>query len=225
VCGRYVLASPGAVIAEYFRLAEVPDYAPRYNIAPTQMALVVRETPDGAREAAWLRWGLVPSWAKDPAIGSRMINARTEGLADKPAYRAAFRRRRCLVPADGFYEWRPVAGSRRKQPYLVRLASGAPLALAGLWERWRSTAGDAIETFTIVTTAADGALKALHDRMPVAIAPADQDEWLASPNPSALLASRADEPLEIVPVGTRVNDVANDDPTLIAPLADEPIVR
>jgi putative SOS response-associated peptidase YedK len=118
-----------------------------------------------------------------------------------------------------------VAGSRRKQPYLVRLASGAPLALAGLWERWRSTAGDAIETFTIVTTAADGALKALHDRMPVAIAPADQDEWLASPNPSALLASRADEPLEIVPVGTRVNDVANDDPTLIAPLADEPIVR
>lgn len=225
MCGRYVLASPGAVIAEYFRLAEVPDYAPRYNIAPTQMALVVRETPDGAREAAWLRWGLVPSWAKDPAIGSRMINARTEGLADKPAYRAAFRRRRCLVPADGFYEWRPVAGSRRKQPYLVRLASGAPLALAGLWERWRSTAGDAIETFTIVTTAADGALKALHDRMPVAIAPADHDEWLASPNPSALLASRAGEPLEIVPVGTRVNDVANDDPTLIAPLADEPIVR
>jgi putative SOS response-associated peptidase YedK len=220
VCGRYVLASPGAVIAAHFRLAAVPDYAPRYNVAPTQIALVVRETPEGVREAAWLRWGLVPAWAKDPEIGGRMINARAEGLADKPAYRAAFRRRRCLVPADGFYEWRPVAGSRRKQPYFVRLASGTPLALAGLWEQWRPSAGDAVQTFTIVTTTAHGALAALHERMPVIVAPADHDEWLSSPNPSALLAAQADERLEIVPVATRVNSVANDDPTLIAPLPD-----
>jgi putative SOS response-associated peptidase YedK len=134
-----------------------------------------------------LRWGLVPAWAKDPAIGSRMFNARAEGVADKPAFRAAFRRRRCLVPADGFYEWQPVAGGR-KQPYFIRLVSGAPLALAGLWERWRGPDGDAIATFTIVTTAANEAMRAFHDRMPVLVAPADHDEWLSSPNPSALLA-------------------------------------
>ena len=159
-------------------------------------ALVVRETPDGEREAAMLRWGLVPAWAKDPAIGSRMFNARAEGVADKPAFRAAFRRRRCLVPADGFYEWQPVAGGR-KQPYFIRLASGAPLALAGLWEHWRGPDGNAIATFTIVTTAANEAMRALHDRMPVLVAPADYDEWLSSPNPSALLGPWAGEPFEI----------------------------
>ena len=166
----------------------MPAYPPRYNIAPTMDALVVRETPAGEREAVMLRWGLVPAWAKDPAIGSRMFNARAEGVADKPAFRAAFRRRRCLVPADGFYEWQPVAGGR-KQPYFIRLASGAPLALAGLWEQWRGLDGDAIATFTIVTTAANEAMRAFHDRMPVLVAPADHDEWLSSPNPSALLAA------------------------------------
>jgi putative SOS response-associated peptidase YedK len=224
VCGRYVLASPGEVIAGYFRLAEVPEYAPRYNIAPTQAALVVRETQDGEREAVLLRWGLIPSWAKDPTIGSRMINARAEGLPDKPSFRAAFRRRRCLVPADGFYEWRPAAGGR-KQPYFIRLASGAPLALAGLWEEWRAPEGGAIATFTIVTTAASGQLQALHDRMPVVVAPADHDEWLSSPNPSALLVPWQGEPFELVPVSTRVNNVANDDPTLIAALPEDAVRR
>jgi len=214
MCGRYVLVSPGEVIAEHFGLDEVPVYPPRYNIAPTQHALVVRETPAGEREALMLRWGLVPAWAKDPAIGSRMINARAEGLADRPAFRAAFRRRRCLVPADGFYEWSPVAGGR-KQPYFVRLVSGAPLALAGLWEEWRSPAGDAIATFTIVTTGANEALRTIHDRMPVLIAPADYDEWLSSPNPSALLAPWAGEPFELRPVSLRVNSVQNDAPGLL----------
>lgn len=214
MCGRYVLVSPGEVIAEHFRLSEVPVYPPSYNIAPTQQALVVRETPAGAREAVMLRWGLIPAWAKDPAIGGRMINARAEGLADKPAFRAAFRRRRCLVPADGFYEWSAVAGGR-KQPYFIRLVSGAPLALAGLWEQWRGPGGDAIATFTIVTTEANEALHAIHDRMPVLVAPADHDEWLSSPNPSALLAPWAGAPFEIRPVSTRVNSVQNDAPDLL----------
>jgi putative SOS response-associated peptidase YedK len=220
MCGRYVLTSPGEVIAEHFRLAEVPAYAPRYNIAPTQAALVVRETPDGAREAVFLRWGLVPFWAKEPSIGSRLINARAEGLVDKPAFRAAFRRRRCLVPADGFFEWRAAVG-RRKQPYHVRLAAGGPFAMAGLWEQWRPPeGGDTIATFTIVTTAANEVLRPVHDRMPVLVAPADYDEWLSSPNPSALLGPWAGTELAIVPIGTRVNDVRNDDPAVLEPEAD-----
>jgi putative SOS response-associated peptidase YedK len=224
MCGRYVLASPGEVIAEHFRLAQVPEYPPRYNIAPTQAALVVRETPEGEREAVLLRWGLIPSWAKDPAIGSRMINARAEGLADKPSFRASFKRRRCLVPADGFYEWRPAAGGR-KQPFFIRLASGAPLALAGLWEQWKAPEGDVVATFTIVTTAASAQLQTLHDRMPVVVAPADHDEWLSSPNPSALLVPWQGEPFELVPVSTRVNNVANDDPTLVARLPEDAVRR
>ncbi len=214
MCGRYVLVSPGEVIAEHFGLNEVPVYPPRYNIAPTMDALVVRETPAGEKEAVMLRWGLIPAWAKEPRIGGRMFNARAEGLPDKPAFRAAFRRRRCLVPADGFYEWRPAAGGG-KQPYFVRLVSGAPLALAGLWEEWRGPQGDTIATFTIVTTAANEALRALHDRMPVLVAPADRDEWLSSPNPSALLGPWAGEPLETRPVSARVNSVQNDAPDLI----------
>jgi putative SOS response-associated peptidase YedK len=214
MCGRYVLTSPGEAIAEHFRLADVPVYPPRYNIAPTQTALVVRETPEGRREAVGLRWGLIPFWAKEPSIGSRLINARAEGLVDKPAFRAAFRRRRCLVPADGFFEWRALAG-RRKQPYYVRLASGEPFAMAGLWEQWRPPQGDAIATFTIVTTAANEALRAIHYRMPVIVASAYYDEWLSSPNPSALLGPWAGAAFAIVPIGTRVNDVRNDDPDLL----------
>jgi putative SOS response-associated peptidase YedK len=256
VCGRYVLTSPGEAIAEHFRLAAVPTCAPRYNIAPTQAALVVRETPEGVRAAVTLRWGLVPFWAKDPSIGSRLINARAEGIVDKPAFRAAFRRRRCLVPADGFFEWRAVAG-RRKQPYYIRLAAGGPFAMAGLWDEWRPPGGgapergwhaaagqgapplapgshlppptagtappsatDTIATFTIVTTASSAALRALHGRMPVIVAPADYDEWLGSPNPSALLGSWAGAGFAVVPIGIRVNDVRNDDPSLLEPVAD-----
>jgi putative SOS response-associated peptidase YedK len=260
VCGRYVLVSPGDAIAAHFRLAAIPVYPPRYNIAPTQEALVVRETPAGDREAVFLRWGLIPFWAKDPSIGSRLINARAEGVVDKPAFRAAFRRRRCLVPADGFFEWRSSAGGR-KQPYYIRLASGAQFAMAGLWEHWRPSAGapepgagspsgrgeasaemrdlfedsgapppapaagaapaspgEAIATFTIVTTAANAELRALHDRMPVLVAPADYDEWLSSPNPSALLGPWRGEAFEITAIGIRVNDVRNDDPELLRPV-------
>ena len=217
MCGRYVLTSPGEAIAEHFRLAAVPVYPPRYNIAPTQTALVVRETPAGRREAVGLRWGLVPFWAKEPSIGSRLINARAEGLADKPAFRAAFRRRRCLVPADGFFEWQALAG-RRKQPYHVRLAAGEPFAMAGLWEQWRPPEGDPVATFTIVTTAANGALRVLHDRMPVIVAPADYDEWLSAPDPSALLGPPAGAVFAVAPIGTRVNDVRNDDPGVLQPV-------
>jgi putative SOS response-associated peptidase YedK len=148
-----------------------------------------------------------------------MINVRAESIADQPAFRTAFRERRCLVPADGFYEWR--RAGNRKQPFYVRLASGAPLAMAGLWERWRSHGGETIATFTVITTGANDALQALHDRMPVIVASGDYDEWLSSPNPSALLAPWGGTPLEIAAVSARVNSGRNDDASLIAPAADD----
>jgi putative SOS response-associated peptidase YedK len=217
MCGRYILAAPPEAVASHFALAEVPVYAPRYNIAPTQVVPVVRETPEGARECVLLRWGLIPSWARDPDIGQRLINARAEGVADKPSFRAAFRKRRCLVPATGFYEWKR-AGTR-KQPYLVQLEPDGLFAMAGLWERWRSPEGVDVATFTIVTTDASPALQGLHERMPVIVAPADYDEWLSSPNPSALLGPWGQSDVRLVPVSTRVNSVRNDDPTLVAPVA------
>ena len=161
-----------------------------------------------------MRWGLVPSWAKDVGIGSRMINARAEGIAAKPAFRAAFRQRRCLVPADGFYEWQKVAGG--KQPMLIRLRSGDPFAFAGLWERWRGPDGE-VETGTIITTAPNAVTAPIHDRMPVILDPADYDRWLdpSQPDAAALLRPCPDDWLTAIPVSTRVNSPKNDAADLI----------
>ncbi len=217
MCGRYILSAPPETIADHFDVREVPPFAPSWNIAPTRVVPVVRESPEGERECVLLRWGLIPFWSKDPSIGSRMINARAESCTDKPAYRAAFRKRRCLVPVSGFYEWKPEG--RYKQPYLFRLADEPVFALGGLWEQWRSPEGDEVQTFTIVTTAASAAIQPYHERMPLVIAHRDYEEWLSSPNPGELLKPFEGGTFEIFPVSRRVNSVENDEPALAAPLA------
>jgi putative SOS response-associated peptidase YedK len=177
MCGRFVLMTPARSLARHFELAEEPELEPRYNIAPTQLVAVIRWEPDSAqRELILQRWGLIPSWAKDPSIAAKLINARAETVAQKPAFKAAFRRRRCLVPADGFYEWRNL--SRDKQPYYFGMASREPLAFAGLWERWKNPEGELIESCTIITTVANELLAPIHDRMPAIVKREDYATWL-----------------------------------------------
>jgi len=218
MCGRFVQSSSGQTLAERFGVAEAPALRPRYNIAPTQLAAAVREI-EGRRRIDLLRFGLVPGWAEDLRVGSRMINARAERIATAPAFRAAFRRRRCIVPADGFYEWQP--RGKTKQPWLVRAADGAPLALAAVWERFEPAEGEPVESFALVTTEANDALRPIHDRMPVALAPDEVDAWLDPAQQDrdalcALLRPRA-LPLECIPVSRAVNDVRHDDSSLLEP--------
>ena len=221
MCGRYTLSAPGEVVAELFGLPDVPTLAPRFNVAPTQESLVVRAAPGGGRHADLLRWGLVPAWADDPAIGNRMINARSEGVAEKPAFRSSFKSKRCLVAADGFFEWQKLPGGK-KQPWHIRLASGEPFAIAGLWARW--TKGDEpLETFTILTTAPNEVAGAIHDRMPVILARNEYDRWLDPEvsDPEALQALLDAYPAaEMVahPVSTRVGSPSQDDPGLVEPI-------
>lgn len=235
MCGRFTLRTPIAVLIEHFELdvhgpQQLALFEPRYNIAPTQEIAAVRVNPqDGRRTVSLLRWGLLPSWSKGPAGGPPMINARAETLAEKPAFRTAFRTRRCLIPVDGFYEWQqPAGGSRaKKQPFYIHRPDGGPFAFAGLWETWTSKpalTGDAplaIESCTIVTTSANATLRELHDRMPVILAPGDYALWLDSTTQDAaalehLLAPCGDDELVAEPVSTHVNRVANDDPRCIA---------
>jgi putative SOS response-associated peptidase YedK len=236
MCGRFLLSTPAEQLRRAFGFVEQPNLAPRYNIAPTQEVPVIRQRrqPPGERTLQMLRWGLVPSWASSLAGGAKMINARAETIAAKPAFRDAFARRRCLVPADGFYEWKP--GDATKQPYLIAARDGAPLAFAGLWERWsppreadgiESAAGESggkspyVDSFTIVTTDANACLAPLHHRMPVILAPADRAAWLdpaaAPADLLALLRPAAEDLLAYVAVDRRVNNVRNDEATLIAP--------
>jgi putative SOS response-associated peptidase YedK len=226
MCGRYTLSSPADLIADLFGLAETPELAPRYNIAPTQEVPVVRVLEavagegDSRRQLDLLRWGLVPFWADDPAIGNRMINARAESVATKPAFRQSFRKRRCLVVADGFYEWKKEPEG--KQPYRIHRRDGRPFAFAGLWDRWtdrRPGAGDAppLDTFTILTAEAAPEIASIHHRMPVILDPADHDLWL---DPAVtdvdrlqpLLALRDASFLAAYPVSKLVNSPANDVP-------------
>jgi putative SOS response-associated peptidase YedK len=219
MCGRYVLSTTAEAVAEHFVIDVSPPIPPRYNIAPTQQAPVLRVARSGAQELVLLRWGLVPFWAKDLAIGQRQINARAESLATRPAYREALRRRRCLVPATGFYEWR--RGPRRKQPYLCRLPSGGLFAFAGLWESWRSPEGEVVQTFAIVTTDASDAIRALHDRMPVIVAVSDYEAWLHGDAVERLLAGPSAAALVVEPVGLAVNNVRNDGPELVVPMEED----
>jgi putative SOS response-associated peptidase YedK len=180
MCGRFTLRTPTPVLLARFRLDTMPELAPRYNIAPTQLAPTVRVTVDAEREWAPLHWGLIPSWAKDPKIGSRMINARAETVAEKPAFRRAFRKRRCLVVADGYYEWRKVG--REKQPHYIRMQDEQPFAMAGLWERWRGSAAarldEPLDSCTVITTESNELTKDIHDRMPVILPEQHWDVWL-----------------------------------------------
>ncbi len=221
MCGRFVSVSPFYLVAEAFGLAGGPqDLRPSFNISPGQfISAVVRE--GGRNRLARFRWGLIPSWAKDPAIGNRLINARAESLAEKPAFRDALRSRRCLVIADGFYEWRK--SGRERIPHYVRLRAGGPFGLAGLFETWVSPAGESLQTCTIITTQPNELLKPVHDRMP-AIIPKDRETlWLdpALRDARRLLSLLQPYPpgeMEIHQVSRLVNSPGNDAPDLIAPV-------
>jgi putative SOS response-associated peptidase YedK len=226
MCGRYALTTPPQVLAALFNLhGKRQQAAPRYNVAPTQTMPVIVQRADGTREMVQMRWGLIPSWAKDPTIGSRMINARSETAAEKPAFRSAMQKRRCLVPISGFYEWQKRSAGG-KQPYYIHRADGEPIALAGLWESWtNSETGEKVETFTILTTNANDEVAPLHDRMPVVIEQEDFGKWLDpamhdSAKASELLQPAADGVLAMHPVSSRVNTPKNDDAALIEPVAD-----
>ncbi|MDX5408772.1 MAG: SOS response-associated peptidase [Thauera sp.] len=225
MCGRYALYGPISRLSERFAAsidALPADFGPRYNAAPMQMLPVVRQRPGGERVAHLLRWGLLPGWAKDPGIATRLINARAETLAEKPAFRAAYRARRCIVPASGFYEWKAVPGG--KQPYYIQPANDELFGLAGLWERWTRPEGTPIDTFTVITTAANATMQALHERMPVILQPADYGPWLsrdtAPERLGQLLAPCPDGMLSMHPVSKAVGNVRNEGARLIAPESD-----
>lgn len=225
MCGRFTLSQSTEAIAEVFRLADVPTLEARYNIAPTQLVSGVVCVPPASaqsleqcRQLRLLRWGLVPSWAKDLAMGSRLINARAETVAEKPSFRSAFRHRRCLVVADGFYEWQ--RQERKKQPFYFRLLDGQLFAFAGLWERWKDSTGETVESCTILTTEANELMRPIHDRMPVILDPKDYDLWL---DPAVQKAERLQqilcpfrsEAMTAYPVSTQVNKPANNSPECI----------
>jgi putative SOS response-associated peptidase YedK len=217
MCGRFMLNSDAAAIATEFGVAPAAELEPRYNIAPSQPVLIVRAADPG-RAAVEVRWGLVPAWAKDLEMGHRLINARSETAAEKPAFRAAFRRRRCLVPADGYYEWQSRAGG--KQPYFIHAATGGCFGIAGLWERWQN--GElVVESCALLTCAANRRLREVHDRMPVIIRPDDYNLWLDdATEPSmlaALLKPAPESSLDRHPVSKRVNSPRNDSIECIAP--------
>jgi putative SOS response-associated peptidase YedK len=226
MCGRFALTISPTVLAKLFKLATEPNLKPRYNIAPTQDVAAVRLSPDGSeRVLDTLRWGLIPRWAKDPAIGSRMINARCETVAEKPSFKDAFQKRRCLIPADGFYEWRKPADKKpsgKKQPMFIRRPDDSPLLLAGLWELWRGPGADRIESCTILTTAANALVKPIHDRMPVVIDPKHIDLWLGATQDLELLTPlfQPFPPAQLTayPVSPFVNSPKNDDPRCLEPL-------
>jgi putative SOS response-associated peptidase YedK len=220
MCGRFIQCTSGEALAERFHLPIIPDLTPRYNVAPSQSVGVIRVTHAGHREFVALRWGLVPAWSPEPRTAYSTFNARAETVADKPTYRHAFRRRRCLIPADGFYEWRTVG--KRKQPYCIAPTDGEPFAFAGLWERWERD-GTVVESCTIVVTTANATIAPLHDRMPVILARADEARWLdpALTDPAILqplLVPCAPERLRVWPVGTAVNRPDTDEPDLMVPL-------
>ena len=216
MCGRFAFYSPAEATAALFDAAGSLDIGPRYNIAPTQDIAAVRATGDEGRELVALRWGLVPFWAKDPAIGNRMINARAETVAEKPAFRAAYRHRRCLVLADGFYEWHREGSV--KIPYFISLATEEPFAFAGLWEQWRSKETDeSLQTATLITTQANEFLAPLHHRMPVILEKDRAERWLAGDD-ELIATAVADCPrLRAWPVDRRVNNARNQGDELIEP--------
>ncbi|HWP25732.1 MAG TPA: SOS response-associated peptidase [Xanthobacteraceae bacterium] len=221
MCGRYVITSTPEAVRNQFGYADQPNFPPRYNIAPTQAVPIVRLV-EGQRRFALVRWGLIPSWVKDPRTITLLINARGESAIDKPAFRAAMRHRRCLFPANGFYEWKATPSGKR--PYFVRPKAGGLLAFAGLWETWVGPNGEEQESAAIVTTTANRTLAFIHERMPVIVDPAAFDLWLDTMRVDAKTAATLIAPapeilLEAYEVSPAVNHVANDSPALIEPLA------
>lgn len=222
MCGRYTLSTPTDLLSDLFELETAVIVTPRFNIAPTQEAPVVRMDSDGkARRLDLLKWGLVPFWAKDPSIGNRMINARSETVAEKPAFRVSFRKRRCLVLADGFYEWQATGGP--KQPFFFHRGDGHPIAMAGLWDRWDKGDPAPLETFTILTTTPNEVVAPVHKRMPVILDESAFDRWLDPEHEdtgslSELLLPAPPETLQAVPVSTYVNNPTNEGPQCVEPI-------
>jgi putative SOS response-associated peptidase YedK len=216
MCGRYKLSQRKQVVEEYFDCSsDEPDWTPRYNIAPTQPVPVIRQHPkEPIRELSLMRWGLIPSWAKDASGAARMINARSETAATKPAFRDALKSRRCLIPADGFFEWK--RDGKTKQPYCFEVNEGALFVFAGLWERWKDPAGNWIKTCSILTTTPNAVTSAVHDRMPVILDPDGYELWLDPGMKNVVAASDLLKPYDAMlmrcfPISSRINSVSNDD--------------
>ena len=226
MCGRFASITPPETMRQMFGTRNlVPNFPARFNLAPTQDVLAVRFNPE-TRERSLdpLRWGLIPHWAKDQSMGVKLINARAEGIADKPSFRDAFRRRRCIIPADAFYEWK--AGTKPKRPHAVRRADHQLMALAGLWENWKAPDGQWVRTCTIITTAANTLVAQLHDRMPVILPPEDYGLWLGEEPATteelkALLTPFQADQMEAYPVGFEVSKVASEGSGLLEPAGDQ----
>jgi putative SOS response-associated peptidase YedK len=226
MCGRYAITTVPEAMRALLKYLNNPNFPPRYNVAPTQPVPIVRIV-EGQREFALVRWGLIPPWVKDPRTFTLLINARGETAAEKPAFKNALKRRRCLFPADGFYEWR--RDGDRKQPYFVQRKGGGPIAFAGLWETWMGPNGEEQETAAIVTTMASPSISFIHDRMPVIVPPEAFDFWL-DPHVDAEMASSVIRPapdaqLEFFPVSTLVNRTANDSAALLEPVDPNAVVE
>ncbi|MGD1855832.1 MAG: SOS response-associated peptidase [Leptolyngbyaceae cyanobacterium] len=216
MCGRYTQTQSGADLATAFQLTTEPAPPPRYNIAPSQPVSAVI----AGHEYRIFQWGLIPSWAKDVKIGYRLINARSETAAEKPSFRAAFKRRRCLIPTDGFYEWQRTANNKKKQPFYIHLRERPIFAFAGLWEQWEGADGSYLETCTILTTAPNELMEPIHNRMPVIVAKADYDRWLTAPpaQVQGLMKPYDADEMEAYPVSTLVNSPRNEVPDCITPI-------
>jgi len=223
MCGRFSQTASTEVITQQFALDDLPLFKPRYNIAPSQPIAAIRIEPDTTtRNLVMLRWGLVPSWAKDPKIGNQCINAKAETVGEKPSFRSAFKKRRCLILATGFYEWQ--AQGRTKQPMWIGLRSRRPFAFAGLWEHWKPAEGVSLETCTIITTEPNDLMAPIHNRMPVILAPASYDQWLdptfqQAETLKALLRPFPSEELTAYPVSTLVNNPRHDAPQCLEPVS------
>jgi putative SOS response-associated peptidase YedK len=215
MCGRYVIQSTPAEIITRFGLDECADFGPRYNIPPGTDIPVIRYSPEGKRVLHLLSWGLVPHWSKDPGIGAKLNNARGESVADKPSFRDAFKRRRCLIPASGFYEWK--AEGKIKQPYYISLKSGEPMAMGGLWESWKAPDGIILRTVCVVTTSPNSVMEPIHERMPVIVAPENWQSWLSGMHGdvAGMVAPYRDGEMQAWPVSRRVSKTQDDDAGLI----------
>lgn len=222
MCGRFALKAPPAELVSHFGLTNSPDYVLRYNIAPSVRVPVIREAPGGERVADLLRWGLLPHWSKDSAMGAKLNNARAESASEKPSFRSAYRRRRCIVPASGFYEWQPV-GEARKQPWYISLKGDVPMAMGGLWESWTDPAsGEIVRTFCVMTTAANEIMVPIHDRMPVILRP---DAWAAWLSPATgleeiavMTAPASAAEMQAWMVSRKVSNVREEGAEMIEPL-------
>ena len=218
MCGRYALNSTPTELVARFGLDECADFGLRFNIPPGTDISVIRQSPDSKRVLHMLRWGLVPHWARDPGIGSKLNNARGESVTEKPSFRDAFKRRRCLIPANGYFEWK--AEGKIKQPYYISLKSGEPMAMGGLWESWKAPDGSILRTACIITTGPNAVMEPIHDRMPVIVAPENWQSWLSGMHEevAGLVEPYRDEELQAWPVSRRVSKTLDDDVGLIEPM-------